>query len=191
MTVQQEVGQIHLPQKQFQDEKGRFKKGTHWREPKPYWSREWLFQKYITEKLSSAEIANQFGCRDANILYFLRKFGITTRTMNEARKIKHWGASGINNPMYGRLGFLNPRWNGGHSPERQSAYARHFWKELAKSILKRDEYECKKCGGRETTHNGLEVHHVKPWSAYPELRFEPSNLITLCHKCHTEVTRRR
>ena len=185
---------LELPQKKhvlkpFQEPSGRFKKGTHWRNSKPYWDKGWLYRRYVVDGRSSKEIADEFGCRDSNILYFLGKFGIKARTTDEARRIKHWGSTGSSNPMYGRLGFLSPRWNGGHSPERQSVYARHFWKELAKSILKRDGYCCRKCGTRNAVGNRLEVHHIKPWSAYPELRFEQTNLMTLCHHCHAEVTR--
>ena len=83
-------------------------------------------------------------------------------------------------------GQNNPNWNGGHSPERQSAYARSAWKELAKSILKRDNYQCQKCGGRSEI-----VHHRRQWSKYPEYRFTPSNLITLCKNCHKEIHKKK
>jgi 5-methylcytosine-specific restriction endonuclease McrA len=29
-----------------------------------------------------------------------------------------------------------------------------------------------------------QVHHVKPWHLFEELRFDPTNLITLCQPCH-------
>lgn len=54
-----------------------------------------------------------------------------------------------------------------------------------KQVLKRDEYTCQMCGRKENTGFGrLEVHHIKSWHKYPELRWEVSNGITLCHKCH-------
>ena len=181
---------LEMPRERFNDPvTGRFIPGSHWRVPKPYWDPKWLRNEYLVKRRSSKEIADEFGCQDSNILYFLAKFGIKVRTVAEARRVKYWGAIGKDNPMFGRLGFLNPRWNGGHSPERQSVYARHFWKELAKQILARDHYRCTRCGTRNTTGNRLEVHHVKPWSAYPELRFESNNLQTLCHDCHRMVTR--
>ena len=165
---------------------GRFVKGRSYRFtiPKLYWERDWLYNEYVEEKKSAKRIAIEQGCNENNILYFLKKHNIETRTMSEIRRIKHWGARGKNNPMFGRYGKLNPNWNGGNSPERQSKYARYYWKELAKSILKRDNYKCRKCGQGHIKDHKLIVHHIKPWARYPELRFVADNLITLCEACH-------
>jgi len=111
--------------------------------------------------------------------------------MKEIRKRNPWGLQGKQNPMYGKTGKLNPSWNGGHSPERQSQYARSAWKELAKSILKRDNYYCRKCNSPHTVKNKLIVHHIKEWSCFPELRFEPKNLMTMCEKCHKKIHSRK
>jgi 5-methylcytosine-specific restriction endonuclease McrA len=169
--------------------KGQFKKGYTWRARRPFWDKDWLKKEYATK--SAADIAKEQNCHENNILFWLSKHKIKTRTIAEARKIKHWGASGNKNPMFGKLGRLNPRWDGGHSPERQSAYARYFWKELAKSILKRDDYRCRKCGAGHSGKNTLEVHHIKPWSRFPGLRFEPNNLLTVCKECHKKIHSRK
>ena len=57
------------------------------------------------------------------------------------------------------------------SPEYQD------WKN---SIFIRDNYTCQECGKKEK----LQVHHVKSFAYYPELRFDISNGITLCIDCH-------
>lgn len=163
---------------------GRFGKGYTYRKPKPYWNKDWLVAEYVTKRKSASEIAGEQNCIENNILYFLHKHRIKSRTIAQARSVKHWGLSGKQNGMYGRTGRLNPRWNGGHSPERQSSYARAAWKELAKAILKRDAYACTKCGITRTTKNRLIVHHKKHWSKHLGLRFESKNLLTLCEQCH-------
>ena len=128
-------------------------------------------------------------CKSAKVL---NKHKITARTMKQVRKIKKWGLSGKTNGMYGRTGKQNPNWNGGHSPERQCEYAKTAWKELAKKILARDGYKCQVCNeGHNRKTKGLVVHHIKAWSRYPELRFEPTNLQTLCVKCHKKKHSRK
>ena len=169
------------------NKKGQFIKGTHWRKPKPYWNKEWLVNEYHVLGKTASKIAHEQGCNENNILYFIRKHQIKTRTMSEIRAKKHWGLYGEQNGMYGRTGKDNPNWDGGHSPERQSEYAKSAWKQLAKSILMRDNYRCRDCGH----NNNLQIHHVKKWSRYPELRFDPNNLQTLCKACHKKKHSRK
>lgn len=175
----------------IRDERGRFRKGRHWRNRQPFWEKSWLETEYIEKQRSSAEIAAEFGLRDTAIQYWLHKHGIPTRTVGEARAIKHWGVAGPDNPMYGRTGSANPNWNGGCSHERQSVYARAMWKALAKKIMARDDYRCQKCAAKHDQQHKLQVHHIKPWSKHPELRFEEENLLTLCQTCHKAEHSRR
>lgn len=35
---------------------------------------------------------------------------------------------------------------------------------------------------------GLQVHHIRPWSKNPLLRYDIKNGITLCRTCHKKVT---
>jgi len=51
---------------------------------------------------------------------------------------------------------------------------------LREYILHRDNYTCQLCGRKDTV---LEVHHIGYWKH--DRTDRPSNLITLCTKCHT------
>jgi hypothetical protein len=59
------------------------------------------------------------------------------------------------------------------------------YKEWRYEVLNRDNYTCVKCGKR----GNVEADHIKPFSLYPELRFELDNGQTLCKECHKEKTK--
>ena len=72
---------------------------------------------------------------------------------------------------------LLQRYNDVVKDRRSAAYG--DWR---KQVKVRDNYKCKianqDCNGR------LEAHHILGWTAYPELRYEINNGITLCHAHH-------
>ena len=66
----------------------------------------------------------------------------------------------------------------------QQLYASAKWKALQLSQL-RNYPQCVKCGEKAT-----EVHHVIPHRGNEDLFYDPSNLVSLCHTCHSEETRK-
>jgi hypothetical protein len=54
------------------------------------------------------------------------------------------------------------------------------------SVMERDLFTCQNCG---KTACKLQVHHIKPYKDYPELRTDTSNGITLCVECHKKAHR--
>ena len=111
-----------------------FKPGQHWRPRKPHWDRDWLHREYIDNERSSSEIADEVGCKPNNIHFWLKKHGIPRRSVSEARKLKHWGAEGEANPMYGRNGSDHPNWKGGITPERQRVYSSREWADAVRTV---------------------------------------------------------
>ena len=57
----------------------------------------------------------------------------------------------------------------------------HKW---VNAVLSRDQATCQHCGADDVE---LHAHHIKSYRDNPELRFEISNGLTLCYKCHWEV----
>lgn len=49
-------------------------------------------------------------------------------------------------------------------------------------VFMRDKFTCQECG--DDKGGNLVAHHIKSFADFPELRFEISNGITLCTKCH-------
>ncbi|MCE5268517.1 MAG: HNH endonuclease [Planctomycetaceae bacterium] len=61
----------------------------------------------------------------------------------------------------------------------QAAERSGRWPEVRKAYLA-DHPSCEACGCGEK----CDVHHIRPFHAYPALELEPSNLIALCPRCH-------
>jgi len=154
-------------------------------EPKAYWDRDWLYREYIEKGRSASEIAESFNCGMTNIAHYLCKFNIPTRSVSEARKLRHWGLEGEANGMFGKTGEDSPSWKGGCTPDRQDFYVSQEWKRAVRVTWKRDHAQCQRCGKRAKGRgNGdFHIHHIISF-AVREFRAEPNNLILLCANCH-------
>lgn len=65
--------------------------------------------------------------------------------------------------------------------ERQLRRNYYSYREWVRNVFERDNYTCQSCW----QHGGkLNAHHIMPYRAYPELRTELNNGITLCNFCH-------
>jgi hypothetical protein len=79
----------------------------------------------------------------------------------------------------GRAGFVSP------SLLQKTAFRRAPTPKLRMEVLKRDGRRCRICGRRpdDNVDLVLHVHHIRPWEKGGIT--DHSNLITLCHTCHT------
>lgn len=111
----------------------------------------------------------------------------TRKILSEKASIPKPHLRGSRNGMFGRCGAKNPRWIDGSSPERQTLYARSFWKELTRIVYERDKYQCVRCSSPHTNNNRLHAHHIQPWAGNPDSRFDLRNIVTLCQTCHQWV----
>lgn len=79
----------------------------------------------------------------------------------------------------------------------------HLWRHARASVLNRDEMRCRRCGFESTNtgpdcelrwDNWLEVNHIVPRDGGrygPGCHHHLSNLETLCHACHVQVTKQQ
>lgn len=154
-----------------------FVQGHYENPPRPYTDPAWLRHQYEGLLKSSSQIAEECGVAQGTITRRLRQFGIRVRPQAESLRLS--GAVS---------GERNPAWNGGVTPERQRLYKTDNWSDLVKQVLQRDGYRCARCGRTKGDDDViLHTHHIAAWADYPELRFDPDNLITLCSLCHTWV----
>jgi 5-methylcytosine-specific restriction endonuclease McrA len=82
-------------------------------------------------------------------------------------------------------------WKGGITPLNHLLRTSPRFKQWRIEVFSRDNWTCQNCGksGRNQTY--LEAHHKKPFSEYPEERFNIDNGITLCTECHMLLDRCR
>jgi len=66
-------------------------------------------------------------------------------------------------------------------------YTTPAYREFVRRVKVRDNDHCQYPGCKRHRF-GMEVHHIIPWCKAPRLRYEPSNGVTLCSKCHKKVT---
>ena len=64
-------------------------------------------------------------------------------------------------------------------------YRHNLW-DVKCNLYKKCEGVCPQCG-EHIDINQMEIHHVLPWSRFPELQGAKRNMMLLCHHCHKEV----
>lgn len=84
------------------------------------------------------------------------------------------------------LGNKSHFWKGGLTSENTKLRNSVFSRNWRKAVYERDNYTCQKCGLRSKKGKSviLNADHIKPWSLFPELRFNINNGRTLCIDCH-------
>jgi len=151
--------------------------------------------------MGATAIARLFGVRHPVVYRELERAGVSTRSMSEAhrgkacRPIKNLpiGAApecrcgcGVITDWNRRKNRWNryvaghytrrleqaPTWQGGRSFEPYAI----GWPSISKAIRERDGHTCQTCGATERLH----VHHIDT----NKLNNDPSNLVTLCNRCH-------
>ena len=82
------------------------------------------------------------------------------------------------------LGANHHNWKGGVTPLHQKIRSSKEYKAWRISVFERDDYTCQDCHIRG---GYLEADHIKPFSLFPELRFDINNGKTLCKPCHRKT----
>ena len=83
------------------------------------------------------------------------------------------------------VGEKSARWRGGITPLHLKIRNSTEYKLWRKAVFERDEYAC--VIGGNAHGRKLQADHIKPFSKYPELRFDVNNGRTLCEDCHRKT----
>lgn len=143
--------------------------------------RDWLYQKYIVEKLDCTQIAKLVNRNSKRVWEWIRDYGIETRkrgttgnhihAIGKPHNITPEGRKKLSDNaraarladgrkpylkdgvhyLKGKRGADTPNWKGGITPERLKVYSSIEWKEAIKAVWKRDNAICQRCGKRHNT----------------------------------------
>jgi len=116
---------------------------------------------------SGADIAEEVGCGEETVAGLLDAFARLEMVawQGDALAIVGWRQ---------QYAPVEVRSQSGHAAWRREVFAR-------------DNYTCQKCGKRGVK---LQAHHTRPWFLYDGARYDVTNGVTLCVRCHRNKHRR-
>jgi thymidylate synthase (FAD) len=173
---------------------------TRWtfaNEGKLYADRGWLEEQYVFKGLDHKSIAKLAGVSKHTIRSWVRKHGLQKPMGSWSVDREPWNKgkryrAGWNHTPEMRLrlaeqkkGEKNPQWRGGIT--RSAITIRRGVNELRPRIMERDLYRCRLCGSRSRQ---LDMHHIIPVWARPDLVLEPDNIASVCRTCHLKLNGR-
>jgi thymidylate synthase ThyX len=156
-----------------------------------YQDKEWLRQQYIGNGLEQTAIAELAGVSKHTIHAWVRRHGlqkppgswtIGRSPWNKGKKYHAgWKHTEEAKEQFRqqKTGVGNPQWRGGIT--RQAIQLRRQMVCLRPAVLLRDGFRCRLCGAPSKR---LQVHHILPLWARPDLRYEMDNLAAICRPCH-------
>lgn len=155
--------------------------------------RDWLYQKYVVERLSWDDFKEKYNISSCLLKSRLGEFGISREkeawNKNKRGVLKANATSfqkghkvGV---RFGRdktsAGDKHWNWKGGITSSVMKIRNSKKMKEWRESVFERDNYTCQACG---QIGGKLHADHVMPFSLFPELIFDTLNGRTLCVDCH-------
>lgn len=87
----------------------------------------------------------------------------------------------VANRKVARYGADHPLWTGGAREQRKREMKGYLYRDWRTAVFTRDNWTCQFCGIRG---GYLEADHIKPWCAFPDLRYTVENGRTVCKPCH-------
>lgn len=154
----------------------------------------------LYKRMSMKEIASHYKVGETTVFMYLKSIGVdgisrSERLTGKPKSLQHRLAmSRSARESKSRVGELNGNWKGGVSSENLRGRSRTAYFEWKNAVIANAQWKCQGCGlehGHVCQCCGhrvlLHAHHIKPFSEMPELRYEPSNGMALCERCHWKV----
>ena len=172
--------------------------------------KEWLYQKYVIEKLKWADFYELYGISLSLLQSRLKEFNLKRKRISWNKGTK--GIMKKNNTSFkkghkkgirfGRdknySGEKHWNWKGGITPVIMKIRLSKLMKQWRKKVFKRDNYVCQKCGikgGKLQAHHKIsfskiiKLYGIDSLSSAKkcDLLWNVNNGVTLCKKCHKKT----
>ncbi|MBI3980967.1 HNH endonuclease [Candidatus Microgenomates bacterium] len=105
--------------------------------------------------------------------------------LGKSRRGKKYSDESRKNQSRRMKNVKNNFWIDGRSAKNENIRKNLEYRLWRETVFKRDDWTCVWCkqkGGE------LNADHIKPFSLFPELRFDINNGRTLCHNCHKKTS---
>lgn len=161
--------------------------------------KDWLYEKYVVEKLSTREIASIVGCKNKTISLRLKEYEIKARSKKEAEESRKTGmevlcSNECGKRIYRKLSKLNKfivffcSWDCEkeyQSKVRRKSIFKEGWRSYGeyrawRKLVKSRDVDCLLCHSDKK----LVSHHILEASTHPDLVYDVNNGATLCQSCH-------
>lgn len=154
---------------------------------------------------SMRQIADHFGVGETVVFKRLKEHGIELKEHKNHRlkpgrtfSEEHLANMRKTHRAKAAFGDSNPNWKGGLTEVNRRLRGSWQFRDWKKQSLERAGHKCEKCGVSDGqaceccgTRIKLHVHHVKSFSKFPDVRFDPANSEVLCPKCHFALHHRK
>jgi len=148
----------------------------------------------LYKQMSMKAIAHHYGVGETVIFKRVKQYGLKFISRSERLTGKPKSKEHCDNMRKARLasgqssGENNGNWKGGITPQLLRLRASSEYKLWKAAVREQANYRCESC---DVEHDGnkiiLHSHHIKPFSQFPELRFDLDNGMALCKPCHKEI----
>ena len=82
------------------------------------------------------------------------------------------------------------RWKSSKSQIRYKTWRKNVFELNKRKIGLSKYYVCEKCNKKRKTTRVLHAHHIKSWDRFPKDRYDKTNGVVLCWKCHNAFHRK-
>lgn len=108
--------------------------------------------------------------------------GLTGKKLSKEHR-KKLSDSHVGKKQPWKAGSNHWNWKNGATEKNAALRNSLEYKEWRRKVYLRDNFTCQECGSKRN----LNADHIKPFSLFPDLRFEVSNGRILCLNCHKKT----